>query len=98
MLIENYVFLELKRKGYHIQIGRIANEKEIDFVAEKQGIIKYFQVCYLLDNESTIEREYSALEEVRDNWDKYVISFDEENFGSRKGIKHINVMDIASIL
>jgi predicted AAA+ superfamily ATPase len=47
-LLENYVFLELKRHGYTITIGRLQNKKEIDFVAEKKGIKKYFQVTYLL--------------------------------------------------
>jgi predicted AAA+ superfamily ATPase len=46
--MENYVFLELKRHGYEVKIGRLSSGKEVDFIAEKQGIIKYFQVCYLL--------------------------------------------------
>lgn len=47
-LLENYVFLELKRHGYSVKIGRLKNGEEIDFIAEKNGIVKYFQVCYLL--------------------------------------------------
>ncbi|MDR3150745.1 MAG: hypothetical protein LBU14_03985 [Candidatus Peribacteria bacterium] len=46
----------------------------------KNGIIKYFQVCYLLNSEETIEREYTLLEKIKDNWEKYVISFDELDF------------------
>ena len=97
-LLENYVYLELKRQGYTIKIGRLSNKKEIDFIAEKHGIVKYFQVTYLLSSEDTSEREYSPLEEVRDNREKYVVSFDETSFDVRKGIKHVNVMDLENIL
>jgi predicted AAA+ superfamily ATPase len=97
-LIENYVFLELKRNGYEVKIGRLSNGKEVDFVAEKQGIIKYFQVCYLLWSEETIEREYSALEEIHDNWEKFVVSFDETGFGNSGGIKRVSVMELGKVL
>jgi hypothetical protein len=40
--------LELKRQGYAVKIGRLSSGQEIDFVAEKAGIIKYFQVTYVL--------------------------------------------------
>ncbi|MDD2565501.1 MAG: ATP-binding protein [Candidatus Gracilibacteria bacterium] len=97
-LMENYVFLELKRYGYDIKIGRLSSGKEIDFIAEKNGIIKYFQVCYLLGSEDTINREYYSLEEIKDNWEKYVVSFDDIDFGISQGIKHINVMKINEVL
>jgi len=97
-LIENYVFLELKRNGYDVKIWRLRSWKEIDFIVKKMGIIKYFQVCYLLNGEETIKREYSALEEISDNWEKYVVSFDEIDFWINNGIKHINVMDLQNVL
>ncbi|MDD3303152.1 MAG: ATP-binding protein [Candidatus Gracilibacteria bacterium] len=97
-ILENYVFLELKRNGYSIKIGRLQNGKEIDFIAEKNGIIKYFQVCYMLGGEETIAREYSPLEEIKDNWEKYVVSFDNIDFGVSNGIKHIKIYDLENIL
>ncbi|MDQ7010116.1 MAG: ATP-binding protein [Candidatus Gracilibacteria bacterium] len=93
-LLENYVYLELKRKRYEIKIGRLKSGKEIDFIATKNGITKYFQVCYLLGSEDTIKREYGSLKEVSDNWEKYVVSFDDIDFGISEGIKHINIMDL----
>jgi len=93
-LLENYVFLQLKRNGYQVLIGRLSSEKEIDFIAIKQGIIKYFQVTYLLNSEETIMREFSALEQIQDNWEKYVVSFDDINLWIHNGIQHINIMDI----
>lgn len=97
-LIENYVFLELKRNWYDVKIWRLKSWKEIDFIAEKNGIIKYFQVCYLLWWEETMNREYSSLEEINDNWEKYVISFDDIDFWIHKGIKYINVMKVSDVL
>ncbi len=97
-VLENYVFLELKRNWYSIKIWRLSNGKEIDFIAEKNWIIKYFQVCYLLGWEDTIEREYSSLEEINDNWEKYVVSFDEIDFWVSNGIKHIKIFDLESVL
>jgi hypothetical protein len=97
-LLENYVFLELKRNLYNIKIWRLSSGKEIDFIAEKNWITKYFQVCYLLWSEETINREYSSLEEIRDNWEKYVISFDDIDFWISWWIKHINVMKINEVM
>lgn len=97
-LLENYVFLELKRNWYEVKIGRLSSWKEIDFIAEKNWIIKYFQVCYLLGSEDTMNREYASLEEINDNWDKYVVSFDDIDFWISNWIKHINVMKINKIL
>lgn len=97
-LLENYVFLELKRNSYNVKIWRLGNGKEIDFIAEKNWFTKYFQVCYLLGWEETILREYSPLEEVNDNWEKYVISFDDIDFWVSKWIKHIKVFDLELIL
>lgn len=97
-LIENYVFLELKRNWYDLKIWRLSSGKEIDFIAEKNWITKYFQVCYLLWSEETITREYSSLEEIRDNWEKYVVSFDDIDFWISWWIKHINIMKLSTVL
>jgi len=97
-ILENYVFLELKRNRYSIKIWRLSNGKEIDFIAEKNWIIKYFQVCYLLGWEYTIEREYSSLEEINDNWEKYVVSFDDVDFWVSNWIKHIKIFDLERVL
>jgi hypothetical protein len=97
-LLENYVFLELKRYWYSIKIWRLSSWKEIDFIAEKNWITKYFQVCYLLGGEDTITREYSALEEIKDNWEKYVVSFDDIDFWVSEWIRHINVMNVNEVL
>jgi predicted AAA+ superfamily ATPase len=97
-LMENYVYLELKRHGYEVKIGRLFNKKEIDFIAEKHGIIKYFQVCYLMGDEKTMAREYSPLEEIHNSWEKFVVSFDEIDHGIHNGIKWVSVMNLNTLL
>jgi len=92
-ILENYVYLILKKYWYSISIGRISN-KEIDFIAEKSGEIKYFQVATSIMDDTTREREYSALESIQDNRWKYVVSMDMVNFWTRNWIKHILVQDL----
>lgn len=89
--LENIVYMELLRRGYEVTIGKIKN-KEVDFCAKKQGKIIYIQVAYLLATDETVEREFSVLEQIPDNFPKYVLSMDEID-RSRNGIIHKNVCD-----
>ena len=92
MILENLVFLELKRRGYQVFIGKFEN-KEIDFIAEKENRKIYIQVTYLLSSQEIIEREFSVLKLIKDNYPKYVISMDTI-FGSVfDGIQRINLVD-----
>ena len=90
-VLENIICLELLRRGYKVTVGR-NGEKEIDFIASKNGEKIYLQVCYLLAEASTIEREFGAYRGIPDNYPKYVLSLDEVN-RSRDGIKHFNIRD-----
>jgi predicted AAA+ superfamily ATPase len=90
-LLENVVFLELKRRGYDVYTGQ-SGDREVDFIARRRDKTVYFQVAYLLASAETIEREFSPLLNIRDNFPKYVLSMDEFNFG-RQGILHRNIRD-----
>jgi len=90
-LLENVVFLELKRRGYDIYIGH-SSKYEIDFITRRRNETAYFQVTYLLASEETIEREFASLININDNFPKTVLSMDEFNF-SREGIQHQNIRD-----
>lgn len=90
-VLENIVYLELRRRGYDIKVGYVG-EYEIDFIAEKDSVKKYFQVSYLLANEKTIEREFRPLLQIKDQFPKYVISMDKVNL-SREGVVHLNIID-----
>ena len=91
-LLENLVFLELKRRGYKVFIGQLGNQ-EIDFIAEKKNRKIYIQVAYLLATPETIEREFSVLLRIDDNYPKYVLSMDTVFGNDVQGIQRINLVD-----
>ncbi len=89
LILENIVYMELLRRGYKVTVGRFG-DKEIDFVCRKQNNKLYVQVTYILASADTIEREFGVLEQIPDNFPKYVVSMDELDMG-RNGIKHCNI-------
>lgn len=90
--LENIVYLELKRRGYDVYIGKI-KDKEIDFVATKQNEKIYVQVTQEIISEKTQKREYEQLLEIRDNYPKYVVMADDFAGGNYEGIKTMNIVD-----
>ena len=90
--LENIVYLELKRRGYDVYIGKI-KDKEIDFVATKQNEKIYVQVTQEIKSEKTQKREYEQLLEIRDNYPKYVVMGDNFAGGNYEGIKTMNIVD-----
>ncbi len=91
LILENIVYLELRRRGYEITVGR-SGDREIDFVCNRRGEKLYVQVAYLLAADETIAREFGAYDNIRDNFPKYVVTLDEFDM-SRNGIKHRNIRD-----
>jgi len=92
LILENIVGLELLRRGYKVCVGRVG-EMEIDFVGEKDGDKLYVQVCYKLDCESTIVREFGSLLEVKDNYPKLVLYKEGSFKGNYEGIPAMMVDD-----
>lgn len=91
LILENIVFLELKRRGYEVTVGKYG-DKEVDFIARRQSELIYIQVCYILATPETAEREFGVYRNIRDNYPKYVLSLDEFDM-SRDGIIHQNLRD-----
>ena len=89
-VLENLVYHHLVVHGYQVYVGK-HGEKEIDFVAIKEGIKMYVQVAYLITDEKTHEREFGNLLSIPDNCKKLVVSMDETARGSYKGIEHISI-------
>ena len=89
--VENIVYLELLRRGYRVNIGKI-DEKEIDFVATKQNTKEYYQVAMTALDESVRVRELDPLKRVGDNYPKYLLTLDFIT-GDHDGIKQINLID-----
>lgn len=90
--IENIVYFELLRKGYKVNIGKYANS-EVDFVAQKNGVLTYFQVTADMTNETTFEREITPLRNIKDNYEKIVLTLDKFSVGNYEGIKVVNLID-----
>ena len=91
-VLENIVFLELKRKGYQVYVGKF-DDQEIDFVAEKKEQKVYVQVTYKLTEESTVEREFGALLGIRDHYPKYVVTMEDFWQDNIEGVKHKNIAE-----
>lgn len=88
--LENVVYNDLIGKDYKVYIGK-TKKGEIDFVAIKNNVTKYIQVCYDLTEESTREREINAFNEFESN-EKYIITVDKNDYDI-KDVKVINVFD-----
>lgn len=91
-ILENVVYLELRRCGYTVYVGK-EGDREVDFVAIKGADKVYIQVTYLLATEDVIKREYRSLEAIKDNYPKFVLSLDTVEFGNKNGIKWVNLID-----
>jgi len=89
-MLENIVFLEMKRRGYDVYIGKNST-KEIDFVGIRRDERIYVQVCRELPEES--ERETENLKEIKDHYHKYVVSMDEFAVGNDNGVEIVHVAD-----
>ena len=89
-IIENLVYLELRRRGFIVYLGKFA-DKEIDFVAAKQDEKIYVQVCRTLPEDS--DRELGNLKAIKDNYPKYVVTMDSAVCGNEEGIKIVHIKD-----
>lgn len=94
-IIENIVFLHFKSFWYKIHIWKNKTH-EIDFIVEKWNDIKYIQVCYLLYDEQTKQREFWNLLKIKDNYEKIVLSLDDFIDWNYLWIKHYNLIDYIS--
>ena len=90
-MLENLVYFELVRRGWNVTIGRL-RIKEVDFVAERNGEVNYFQVAYLMPTKETRGREFGSLLDIPDNHPKFILSMDPIDM-SADGIRHINIRD-----
>ena len=90
-ILENIIFLELKRKGYRVYIGK-NDETEVDFVVETEDEYIYIQVALSVREEATLQRELKSLESISNHYKKYIITLDYDT-NNYNGIKQISAMD-----
>ena len=91
-VMENVVFIHLLIHDYKVSIGKI-KDKEIDFIAEKNGHKLYIQVAYLLSDEQVINREFGNLQLIKDHYTKIVVSLDEFAPENINGIRHMHLRE-----
>ncbi len=92
-LMENAVYLHLTLLQYEVFVGKY-DTREVDFIGIKQGKKIYIQVCYIITDEKTRDREFGSLMAIKDNYPKYVVSMDDFNKGSdSQGIRHLHLSD-----
>lgn len=90
-LLENIVYLELLRRGYRVNIGKIG-DYEVDFVAENPHTIRYYQVAQSISDEDVRTREIRSLENIPDNYEKIILSMDKSINNDYNGIKVRNII------
>lgn len=66
-VLEGIVFMELKRRGYRVSVGKVG-DLEVDFVAKRGNEYEYYQVTYRMADERTREREFASLSAIPDNY------------------------------
>ena len=90
-IFENLVYNHLADRNYGVFIGK-HHDREIDFVAQKGGQVKYIQVAYLLPDKKVRDREFENLLKINDNYEKIVVSADEFTT-DYKGIRHLHIRE-----
>lgn len=92
--LETIMYNELIARGYQVYVGK-TYKGEVDFLVLNGDKRCYIQVSYLLNDDKVIEREFGAFKDITDNFPKYVVSLDQQDF-SQNGITHINIIDLLS--
>lgn len=91
-LLENVVYLELLRRGYKVSVGK-TYEYEVDFVAENPNEIIYLQVSLSISDEKVRDREIRSLENIKDNYEKIILTMDKTINQDFNGIKVTNIIN-----
>ena len=86
------MFFELLRRGYKVNIGK-NGDTEVDFVAQKQRVLHYYQVTADMTNADTFEREIRPLKSIKDNYEKVILTLDHLTTGDYEGIKVVHLLD-----
>lgn len=91
-LLENVIYLELKRRNYQVWIGKTDN-LEVDFVVRNsEGYTQYIQVSQTVQNAATLARELAPFDRIPDHNEKILITMDYET-GTHNGVKQLNAID-----
>jgi predicted AAA+ superfamily ATPase len=96
-LLENAVYLHLIQQEFTVSVGKL-RDREVDFVADKNGTKIYVQVCLTLINTDAASREFGNLLQIADNYPKYVVTLNDPIIGeNQNGILHKNLIDFFAL-
>ncbi len=90
-ILENIIYLELRRRGYEVYIGKV-DKFEVDFIARNNDGIQYFQVAATVREESTLERELRPLKKIKDDYPKLLLTLDDDPEADYDGIRKKNAL------
>lgn len=91
-ILENVVYLELIRRGYKVFVGKV-DDLEVDFVAINNDETVYYQVAATVRDESTLNRELASLMKIKDHYQKFILTLDDDPPADYNGIHRINVLE-----
>ena len=91
-MLENIVYLELRRRGYEVHVGKVGTA-EVDFIATNQTETLYFQVAWSALDEETLNRELAPLKSIADHNPKFLLTMDFVPQASHNGIRQVNVLE-----
>ena len=98
-LMENAIYRHLSQHQYEVFTGQQTGGREVDFVARKNDEVVYIQSSYMMNDEATRQREFGNLQNIANNYPKYVVSLDEWTSGSNvDGIKHVHLGEFLQTL
>lgn len=92
-LMENVVYNHLIAEGYSVKVGVLSQDKEIDFIAERDNELRYVQVALTLTDEKTIDREFGNLARIPDNYEKTVVTLKDSAHNTYNGIRLMSLRE-----
>ena len=104
-IMENIIYLELKRRGYNVDIGvieqRIKNndkweykQLEVDFVANKGNNKIYIQSAFAMPDKEKREQEETPLLKIGDSFKKIIITKDHiKKWRDDNGVITMSIFD-----
>ena len=92
-ILENLVYLELRRRYLEVYVGQLGTNGEIDFLTIENGMPSYFQVSQTTLDEHVLNRKLAPLRKIKDNYPKYLLTLDAV-FGEMNydGIQKLNIL------
>lgn len=104
-IMENIIYNELLKMGYSVDVGVVITDEnnkkgmerkrlEVDFIINDNEERYYIQSAYSLTEEGKLDQELKSLKNIKDNFKKIVITFDDiKPYTTDDGIRVVNVYD-----